>query len=146
MTEGASGDGREPDHIERLRVRFSDTDAGGIAHHSNFFRWLEEARIGFLREIGLSYREIEKSGVHFPVTACTAEFLRTIRSEDKIEIDLWVARSNRVRMNVSYRVRLGSAVAAVATTGHAFVSDAGEPIRLMRDSALWQALTEFNPG
>ena len=146
MTEGGPGDGRQPDHVERLRVRFSDTDAGGIAHHSNFFRWLEEARIGLLQAIGMSYREIEKSGVHFPVTECSAEFRRPIHSEDEIEIDLWVAASSRVRMNVSYRVRLVSAVAAVATTGHAFVSDTGEPIRITRDSALWRALMGFSPG
>lgn len=141
MTEGRPGDGRAPDHVERLRVRFSDTDAGGIVHHPNFFRWLEEARLGFLRVSGFSYRKIAESGVHFPVTACSGEFRRPVYSEDEIEVDLWLAEASRARMSFAYQIRLGSEVAAVATTSHAFVSDAGDPIRLKRDSDLWLGLS-----
>ena len=128
---------RPPDHVEHLRVRFSDTDAGGIVHHSNFFRWLEEARLGFLRVIGVSYRTIEQDGIHFPLTACSAEFRRAMHSEDEIEIALWLVGLTRVRLEFNYEVRLGGAIVATASTTHALVNDAGRPIRLERDSRLW---------
>ena len=142
-SEAGAGDVREPDHVERLRVRFSDTDAGRIVHHSNLFRWLEEARLGLLREIGVSYRAVEGSGVHLPVTACSAEFRRAIRSEDEIEIALWLTGLSRARLEFKYEMRLNQAVAATARTTHALVNDAGRPIRLERDSTLWKRLTEL---
>jgi acyl-CoA thioester hydrolase len=142
-TEAETGDGRAPDHIEPLRVRFSDTDAGGIVHHSNFFRWLEEARLGLLRGIGVSYWTIADSGIHFPVTACSAEFRRSLRSEDQIEIALWLVGRSRARLEFRYEVRLDGSVVATAKTTHALVNDSGRPIRLERDSNLWNRLGEL---
>ncbi len=137
---------RLPDHIEPLRVRFSDTDAGGIVHHSNFFRWLEEARLGLLRAIGVGYLTIEDSGIHLPVTACSADFRRSLCSEDEIEIALWLVGRSRVRLDFRYEVRLDDSVVATAKTTHALVNNAGRPIRLDRDSTLWKRLTGFDDG
>jgi len=142
--EAEAGNGRAPDHIEPLRVRFSDTDAGEVVHHSNFFRWLEEARLGLLRAIGVSYRTIEESGIHFPVTACSAEFRRSLRSEDQIEIALWLVRRSRARLEFRYEIRLDGSVIATAKTTHALVNDAGRPIRLERGSTLWKRLAELD--
>lgn len=143
MLEPRSADVRAPDHVERLRVRFSDTDAGGIVHHSNFFRWLEEARLGLLRAVGVAYRAIELSGIHFPVISCSAEFRRPLRSEDEIEIALWLIGRTRTRLEFRYEVRLDGEISATAKTSHAFVNDAGSPVRLERDSNLWKRLTEL---
>ena len=132
---------RLPNHVEQLRVRFSDCDAGKIVHHSNLFRWLEEARLGLLRAIGVSYRSIEKDGIHFPLTACSATFSRPLKSEDQIEISLWLRRLSRARMEFYYEIALNDDVAATATTNHAIINDEGRPIRLERDSDLWMRLS-----
>ena len=132
---------RLPNHVEKLRVRFSDCDAGKIVHHSNLFRWLEEARLGLLRAIGVSYRSIEKDGIHFPLTACSATFSRPLRSEDQIEISLWLCRLSRARMEFYYQVAINNDVAATATTSHAIINDEGRPIRLQRDADLWARLS-----
>ncbi len=145
-TEAETGDGRAPDHIEQLRVRFSDTDAGGIVHHSNFFRWLEEARLGLLRAIGVSYRTIEESGIHFPVTACSTEFRRPLHSEDHIEIALWLVGRSRAGLEFRYEIRLDGSVIATAKTTHALVNNEGRPIRLERESNLWKRLAELDGG
>lgn len=132
---------RLPNHVEQLRIRFSDCDAGKIAHHSNLFRWLEETRLGLLRAIGVSYRSIEKDGIHFPLTACSATFSRPLKSEDQIEISLWLRRLSRARMEFYYEIALNDDVAATATTNHAIINDEGRPIRLERDSDLWMRLS-----
>ena len=41
----------------------------GITHHSNYIRWMEEARIEFLDQIGWNYARLEELGVLSPVTA-----------------------------------------------------------------------------
>ena len=122
-----AGDVREPDHVERLRVRFSDTDAGRIVHHSKLFRLAGRSAPGSFAGDRRQLRAVEGSGVHLPVTACSAEFRRAIRSEDEIEIALWLTGLSRARLEFKYEMRLNQAVAATARTTHALVNDAGGP-------------------
>lgn len=44
----------------RLRVRYAETDQMGIVYHANHFIWFEVGRVEFLRQMGFSYREMEK--------------------------------------------------------------------------------------
>lgn len=39
----------------------------GITHHSNYIRWMEEARVAFLKEIGWDYAKLEEMGIISPV-------------------------------------------------------------------------------
>lgn len=146
MPEGDPGSdgGPPPDHVEELRVRFSDTDAMGMAHHSNILRWLEEARIGFLRQRGLPYRAVEGAGLHIPVLECTCRFLAPVRSEDELAVLLWVESASRVRMSLNYEVRRRDSGVAVARarTEHAFTRDDGRPTRLPTHSSLWRLLSD----
>ena len=47
-------------------VQYYETDKMGITHHSNYIRWMEEARIDFLSQIGWSYAKLEEEGIIFP--------------------------------------------------------------------------------
>ena len=37
------------------QVQYYETDRMGITHHSNYIRWMEEARVAFLEELGWGY-------------------------------------------------------------------------------------------
>ena len=54
--------------ICKHEVQYYETDRMGITHHSNYVRWMEEARTFFLREIGWPYEKIEEEGSISPVT------------------------------------------------------------------------------
>ena len=59
--------------ICKHEVQYYETDRMGITHHSNYVRWMEEARTFFLREIGWPYEKIEEEELsllllQFPVT------------------------------------------------------------------------------
>ena len=41
------------------KVNYYETDKMGITHHSNYIRWMEEARIDFLESIGFGYDKLE---------------------------------------------------------------------------------------
>ena len=43
-----------------LRVRYAETDQMGVVYHANFFVWFEVGRVVLLRQIGFSYRDMEK--------------------------------------------------------------------------------------
>ena len=50
-------------------VQYYETDRMNLVHHSNYVRWMEEARVDFLDQIGFPYAEMEKRGVISPVAA-----------------------------------------------------------------------------
>ena len=41
-------------------VQYYETDKMGITHHSNYIRWMEEARVDFLKQIGWDYDKLEE--------------------------------------------------------------------------------------
>ena len=57
----------------KLQVRYKETDQMGVVHHSNYYTWFEVGRTDFIRQIGLSYKDMEKMGLMLPVleTHCT---------------------------------------------------------------------------
>ena len=48
-------------------VQYYETDKMGVTHHSNYIRWMEEARIDFFKKLGFDYLDFEKQGVFSPV-------------------------------------------------------------------------------
>ena len=138
----------KPDHVETIRVRFSDSDSMGVAHHSNYFRWLEEARLGFLRSSGWPYSEIEMLGIHMPVVDCSCRFASAVRSEDLIDVHLRVSAVSRARIGFEYEIVEAETGrrAASAATEHAYVDDDGRPTRLEASSELWLWLSHGRSG
>ena len=45
----------------RLRVRYAETDQMGVVYHANYFIWFEVGRVELLRQLGLSYRDMEQN-------------------------------------------------------------------------------------
>lgn len=76
---------------ERRRVEFHETDLAGIAHFSNYFRWMEATENAFLKSIGIPL--IEQSGTSFrgwPRVRASAKFQQPVTYGDDITIQLWI--------------------------------------------------------
>ena len=63
-------------------VQYYETDKMGITHHSNDIRWLEEARVDFLKQIGWDYDKLEEIGVISPVTEVSCKYKNTTTFAD----------------------------------------------------------------
>jgi acyl-CoA thioester hydrolase len=50
-----------------IRIYYEDTDAGGVVYYANYLRYLEQGRTEYLRERGLSVRELHDQGYLIPV-------------------------------------------------------------------------------
>ena len=100
--------------------------------------------MGFLRDGGMAYSEIERDGVHMPVIECSCRYLALVFAEDRIEVHLRVKKSTRARIEFEYEVKTAGPVDTVATavSKHAFTDDDGRPIRLPSDSKLWLWLSD----
>lgn len=89
-----------------LRVRYAETDAMGIAHHSNYFVWFEVGRTEYTRVAGLPYRDIEQAGVRLVVVEAFARFHRGARYDDVVVVHTTIREVSRVTITFSYEVRI----------------------------------------
>lgn len=94
--------------LHRRRVLFSETDLAGIAHFSNFFKWMEETEHAFYRSIGLSVHPAPIGGtdslVGWPRLKAGAEYRLPLQFEEEFEVELLVAelRSKAIRYEFKF--------------------------------------------
>ena len=121
----------------RMRVRYYETDQMGIVHHSNYIRWMEEARIHAMREGGVSLRSMEEAGIQVPVTAVSCEYMSPARFDDVISIEIMPVRYNGIRMELDYRIlrEQDGVLLAEGHSSHCFLDgQTGRPVSMKRRS------------
>ena len=113
--------GAEVEYVRR--VNYYETDRMGIVHHSNYIRWMEEARIEFMRENGADYEGIEKKGVLIPVTSVSCSFRRSAFFGDTVRILVRLTACTGVRAAFSYRMFSAESgeLLAEGESGHCFI-------------------------
>ena len=94
----------EQDFTHTLRVRYAETDAGGVAHHSSYVAWIEEARTEWLRARGKSYRDVEAEGHFLMVTELRVKYLSPSRYDDELVIRVADAGRKRASMDLAYEL------------------------------------------
>lgn len=98
----------------RRRVAYAETDAAGIAHHTHFFLYMEEAEHAFMRSLGLSiFTEEGDRVISWPRVACSFDFSQPLRFDDEFDICLSVERIGK--KSITYRVDIDKDGAIVAT-------------------------------
>lgn len=90
--------------VYRHRVRYFETDKMGVAHHSSFVFWFENARIEFLRSLGLNYSEIENSGFNLAVAEINGRFLKPVFFDELIEVEVKVKKFGGAFAFFEYKV------------------------------------------
>lgn len=92
--------------VTTRRVEFGDTDLAGIAHFSNFFRWMESAETDYLRARGLSVAW-EENGSHFgfPRVSTACDFLKPVHFADLLEVAVAVEQVGRKSVTYSFEFR-----------------------------------------
>jgi YbgC/YbaW family acyl-CoA thioester hydrolase len=89
--------------VLRRRVQFYETDAAGIVHFSNFFRYMEEAEHALWRENGISIWPADPTH-GWPRVAASFDYKRPLRFEDEFEVRLEVSRISTRSMTYACRI------------------------------------------
>lgn len=92
-------------NIYKHKVQYYETDQMGIVHHSNYIRWMEEARVEFLSRLGWEYRKMEELGIVSPVTAVEGKYKRSAKFNDTVSVAVFVTDFRGVRLCLKYEVR-----------------------------------------
>jgi len=119
----------------RIRVRFAETDAMGIVHHSRYLPYLEEGRVEYLRHLGHPYSELRSAGLDYAVLECFVQYRQPLRFDEQVDVHLALASATRASFQMAYLLTVGDAaddreVRATAVTVHGCVNAAGRPERL----------------
>ena len=127
------------------RAQYHETDQMGLIHHSNYVKWMEEARINCMDEMGFSYRKVEELGIISPVVDISVSYKKQVSFDDEIEIRVSVKKYNGVSLEFDYTFfnRTKNEICTTAFSRHCFLKD-GRLISVKKElPALDERIREF---
>ena len=117
--------------VVRLRVRFGETDAMGVANNAAYLAWFEVGRVEYLRELGHSYADVHAGGMDMVVVEAHAEYLRALRFDDEFAVECACTAVRGASFTFGYELVRDGEVACRGFTRHACVDRASmRPIRV----------------
>ena len=115
------------------KVNYYETDKMGVTHHSNYIRWMEEARVYMMEKMGYSYMKLESINIGSPVLGYTCDINHSTYFGDEVEIETKVKEYNGVRLTMQYEMKVNEKIVATGETKHCFIGSNGRPIRLNKE-------------
>lgn len=118
------------EHHTDIRVGYRDTDQMGVVHHAVYLEFFEQGRTELLRQIGMAYAELERSGVMLPVLEYSARMIRSGRYDDIVRVVSRLRIPDGPRLRIDYEIRRQGELLVTGHTVHAFTNvDRMKPIR-----------------
>ena len=126
-------------------VQYYETDKMQITHHSNYIRWMEEARVAFLKDIGWDYARLEDAGIYSPVVSIDCRYRNSTTFADVVEIYVGVKEFKGIKLVVEYEMKKqDGTVVCEAVSEHCFMNPEGRPIRVNKDNPeFYEALIKW---
>lgn len=121
-------------NVFERKINYYETDRMGIVHHSNYIRFMEEARCFWLETVGMPFGAMEESGVTIPTIGVSCTYKHHVTYGDTILIEMYTTEYNGVRMTVKYNIKNKKTGEIVMTgeTKHCFTSKELRPINLKK--------------
>ncbi len=88
----------------QLRVRYAETDQMGFVYYGNYPQYYEVGRADAMRQLGMTYREMEEKGVVMPIASMHIKYIRPARYDDLLTIQTTVPDKPSSRMHFDYDI------------------------------------------
>ncbi len=115
------------------KVQYYETDKMGITHHSNYIRFMEEARIDFMEQMGYGFDKMEAEGIGSPVVSVKCDYKRSTAFTDIIEISVNVLEVTPVKLTLRYTMTVAGKTVCTAESSHCFLNSKGRILRIDKD-------------
>ncbi len=89
-------------NLYKHKVQYYETDKMGIVHHSNYIRWMEEARVDFLEQIGIGFDKLEEMGIISPVVAVEGKYKQVTKFPEIITILVQIEEFKGIKLKLKY--------------------------------------------
>ena len=121
-------------NIFERKINYYETDKMGIVHHSNYIRFMEEARCAWLESVDMPFAAIEEAGITIPTLGVSCEYKHRVTFGDVILIEMYTTEYTGVRMTVEYTIKNKETGQIVSTgeTKHCFTNKELKPINLKK--------------
>ena len=91
-------------HEFNVRVRYAETDQMGVVYHGNYAQYFEMGRVEWLRNLGVSYADMEKGGIMLPVVSLTMNYKKPARYDDLLRIRTIMKKLTSVKIEFDYEI------------------------------------------
>ena len=88
----------------QIRVRYAETDQMGYVYYGNYATYYEVARVETLRDLGLTYRQLEEMGVMMPVLECKSKYLLPGKYDELLTVKVSISKMPGVKIVFNYEV------------------------------------------
>jgi acyl-CoA thioester hydrolase len=88
----------------KVRVRYGETDQMGYVYYGNYAMYYEVGRVESLRQLGLTYKELEDGGVMMPVLENKSKYLSPALYDDELRIVTTIKEKPSVRITFTYEI------------------------------------------
>ena len=112
-------------------VKYYECDRMGITHHSNYVRFMEEARVDYLDQLGYGFDKVEEEGVVSPVISIQCNYKTPTTFKDIIEIEVSIGNVTELKFEFIYVMRVGGKTVCTAQSLHCFMEN-GRPVVLSK--------------
>lgn len=119
-----------------LKARYYETDKMGIIHHSNYIRWMEEARVDVLNQLGYPFRKFEEMGYLSPVLHVECDYKKSVKFDDEIKIVVSLKELGKVKFTLGYEIynmTEGGVLCVCGATRHCFLHKDGRPVMMNKE-------------
>lgn len=92
-------------HKTKVRVRYGETDQMGYCYYGNYAQYLEIGRVEALRNVGMSYKEMEEKGIMLPVSEFQVKYLYPAKYDDELTIESKITSIKGSRMFFEHEIK-----------------------------------------
>ncbi|WP_283678161.1 thioesterase family protein [Lentilactobacillus sp. Marseille-Q4993] len=114
------------------QVQYYETDRMQITHHSNYIRYMEEARTDFLNKIGWPFDKLEQQGITSPVASVTGKYIKPTDFPDVITITTEVEDVKVAKLTLKYQMKVDNVLVFEGKSEHGFLDKNGKIINIKR--------------
>ena len=112
----------------RIRVRYAETDQMGVVYHSNHFIWFEVGRVEFLRQMGFSYKQMEREdNCYIAVIDARCRYKAPVHYDDEVVVRTYLKNIREKLIHFGYEL-------VRAETGELLAE--GETVHIVADSEM----------
>ena len=92
------------ENITPFKIRYSETDQMGYAHHGNYAQYFEIGRLELLRDLGISYKKMEEEGLILPVYSISTRFIKPAKFDDSLTLKTTLRELPSARITFEYEI------------------------------------------
>lgn len=120
--------------VYKHKIQYYETDQMGIVHHSNYIRWMEEARVDLMDQLGIGMTQIEAMGIMIPVLSVSCEYRSMSRFGETAEIHLRLVSYNGIKLCFEYEIKdsVTGEIRVTGSTSHCFLTRDGKLVSLKK--------------